>query len=87
MFKSKVTADMLDVVSDMLGSSDIAAQLVPVFEENMEEFDEENFTSMKDSMHNYLFFVWFMGFACGLENAEQIQLHNKLINVPTGSLQ
>jgi hypothetical protein len=74
-------------VGEMVGSDEIAVQLVPVFEENMEDFDDEGYGDVSPSLKNYLFFVWFMGFACGLDNAENVSTFLSSEEIPKGSLQ
>jgi hypothetical protein len=85
--KSKITKEMLNAVGNLLGSHEIAAKLVPVFEDNMDEFDEEDLSDKSQPVQNYLFFIWVMGFACGLDNAENVNEFLSSDNDHKGELQ
>lgn len=85
--KSEISEEVILAVGDMLGSDEIAVQLVPVFEENIMNFDDEGYHDMSSKLKNYMFFVWVMGFACGLDNAENVNEYLDSNNKPIGSLQ
>lgn len=85
--KNEISEDVILAVGDMIGSDEIAVQLVPVFEENIMNFDENGYPEMSSKLKNYMFFVWVMGFACGLDNAEGVNEFLSIKKRPIGSLQ
>jgi predicted house-cleaning noncanonical NTP pyrophosphatase (MazG superfamily) len=69
---------LVQKVAEMLGSREVADAIEESYHNSMINFLEEEYDEMSDEIYNLGFFIYYMGFATGLENAENV--NKKLVS-------
>ena len=85
MKKIKLEKELLEAVETMFKSKKFVSALINSFSDNMNQF-EENLDQLNEGDIHYLFFVYAMGAASGIDISNDLEFDSHVLKI-TGGMQ